>query len=163
MQVTKNKVVAIEYHLTDDDGEVIDSSRGQEPMLYLHGCGNIVAGLESELDGRSTGDQFKLSLTPEQGYGLRDDELFHTLAREDFEDAGDLEIGMQFELPEEEGGLLFTIAEINDNEILIDANHELAGMNLHFEVTVGEIRDASPEEIEHQHAHYPDEDGSDCE
>lgn len=158
MIVSKNKVVAIEYHLTGSDGEVIDSSRGEEPLLYLHGFGNIIPGLENALEGKQTGDRFSVTVAPEEGYGLRSDELIQSFHRDDFEDADEIEVGMQFELPEEEGGQLFTIADINGDEVLIDANHPLAGQTLHFEIVVGEIRDATPEEIEHEHAHYPDED-----
>lgn len=163
MQVAKNKVVAIDYRLTDDDGEVLDTSEGNGPLHYLHGIGNIIPGLESELEGKSVGDKFEISVSPEDAYGERDADLIQTVPKDSFEASEELELGMQFELPDEEGGLLFSIAEIKDDVVVIDANHELAGLNLNFDITVREIRDATPEELEHQHAHWPGDEHHDHE
>lgn len=157
MSISKNKVVAIDYHLTGNNGDVIDSTRGEEPLLYLHGVGNIIEGLEKALEGKQSGDEISVTVGPEEAYGHRSDELIQSFHRDDFEDPDSIEVGMQFQLPEEEGGQIFTVADLNGDEVLIDANHPLAGQTLNFEVVVGEIRDATPEEIEHEHAHYPDD------
>ena len=154
MIIEKNKVVSLEYHLTNDDGETIDSNRGGETLDYLHGVGNLIKGLEEALEGKQAGEEFSLSIPPEKGYGVRRDELVETVARHEFEDPEELEVGMEFELPidEENTTVRVVISEISGDEITIDANHELAGMNLNFEIRVDSIRDASPLEIENQHA-----------
>ena len=154
MIIEKNKVVSLEYHLTNDDGETIDSNRGGETLDYLHGVGNLIKGLEEALEGKQAGEEFSLSIPPEKGYGARRDELVETVARHEFEDPEELEVGMEFELPidEENTTVRVVISEISGDEITIDANHELAGMNLNFEIRVDSIRDASPLEIENQHA-----------
>ena len=153
MQITKHKVVKIHYTLTDDDGEVIDSSEGGEPLEYLHGVGGIVPGLESVLEGKSVGDQIKVSVQPEDAYGEHNDDLLHEVERSHFEGIDDLELGMQFQVDTEGGPMVVTVVEITDENVTVDGNHELAGVPLNFDVTVREIRDAPPEEIDHGHAH----------
>ena len=160
MQVSKNKVVAIDYFLKDDDGQVVDSSEGATPLQYLHGSGEIIPGLERELEGKTQGDQFQVTVNPDDAYGRRNPELIHRLARENFEDPESLELGMIFQTQEEDGGLIFAISEINGDEIVVDANHELAGMTLHFDVIVRDVREATQEEIDQQLAPYPDDDHS---
>ena len=160
MIVEKNKVVFIEYHLTDDDGNVVDSNRDGELLEYLHGVGNIIRGLEQALDGRKVGDTFSIMVPPEDGFGLRRDELVETVDRQEFEDCDNLEVGMEFELPideEENATVRVVISEISGDEITIDANQELAGMNLNFDIRVDSIRDATPEEIENGHVDLDEE------
>lgn len=153
MQITADKVVAFDYILTDAAGELIDSSEGHEPLLYLHGEGGIVEGLERALEGRKVGDQFKITLTPEDGYGERSEDLLQEVPRDQFEGVDDLEVGMQFEADTPDGPLIFTITEVGDELIHVDGNHPLAGETLNFDVTVREIRDATNEELQHGHAH----------
>lgn len=159
MQVAKHKVVAIDYTLSDDDGETIDSSQRDEPLLYLHGEGNIIPGLERVLEGKSVGDQIKVSIAPVDGYGEREEGLRQEVSRDHFDGFEELEVGMQFRAPTdgEEGAeeefIVVTVVEIGDDTVTVDGNHELAGMTLHFDVTVREVRDATSEEISHGHAH----------
>ena len=153
MQITKHKVVKIHYTLTDDDGEVIDSSEGGEPLAYLHGVGGIIPGLEEVLEGKSAGDQFKVSVQPEDAYGDHSEELLHEVERSHFEDIDELELGMQFQVDADDGPMMGTVVEITDDTVTVDGNHELAGIPLNFDVTVGDIRDATQEEIDHGHAH----------
>ncbi|MCA9121019.1 MAG: peptidylprolyl isomerase [Planctomycetaceae bacterium] len=153
MQITKHKVVKIHYTLTDDDGEVIDSSEGGEPLEYLHGVGGIIPGLERVLEGKKAGDQFKLHVEPEDAYGDHDEDLLHEVDRSQFEGIDDLELGMQFQVDTDDGPIVVTVIEITDETVTVDGNHELAGIPLNFEVTVGDVRDATKEEIEHGHAH----------
>ena len=155
MQIADKSVVAIDYTLTDDQGEVIDSSEGGEPLWYLHGFENIVPGLERELTGKKVGDQFQVSISPVDGYGERDTELEQEIARDQFEDVDEIEQGMQFHAETDEGYLVFTVIEVGDDMVTVDGNHPLAGMTLNFDVTVREIRSATPEEIEHGHVHGP--------
>lgn len=153
MQIAKHKVVKLHYTLTDDDGEVIDTSEGSEPLEYLHGVGGIIPGLEVVLEGKASGDQFKISVQPEDAYGDHDENLLHNVERSQFEGIEELEIGMQFQVDTDDGPMVVTVIEITDETVTVDGNHELAGVPLNFDVTVGEIRDATQEEIDHGHAH----------
>jgi FKBP-type peptidyl-prolyl cis-trans isomerase SlyD len=153
MRIAKNTVVAFDYELTDDAGQVLDSSQGQQPLAYLHGSGGIIPGLERELDGKQTGDEFTISVAPEDGYGERNDELRQGVPREQFDEIENLEVGMQFQVDSNAGPMVITVVEIGDAEITVDGNHPLAGMNLNFDVMIRDVRDATEEEISHGHAH----------
>ena len=154
MQIEKHRVVSIDYTLTDDDGQVIDSSDGAAPLTYLHGAGNIIPGLESALEGKTSGEQLNVSIQPADGYGERRDELRQVVERKQFEEIDDLDIGMQFRVPMQDGGqVVVSVVEIRDDEVTVDGNHELAGENLHFDVKIRDVREATPDEIDHGHVH----------
>ena len=84
MQITKDKVAQIHYTLKDAEGNLIDTSAGNEPLTYLHGSGNLIAGMEEGLEGKAQGDKFKLKITPEKGYGVRDAALVQKVPRTSF-------------------------------------------------------------------------------
>jgi FKBP-type peptidyl-prolyl cis-trans isomerase SlyD len=153
MQVQKNKVVAIDYKLTDSKGAMIDSSTNHGPLLYIQGIGNLIPGLEKELEGKKTGDNVKVTIAPKDGYGERNDSLCQVVPRAQFESTEGLEIGMQFEVETEQGELVVSVTKIEGDEVTVDGNHPLAGVELHFDVTIKEIRDASAEELAHGHVH----------
>lgn len=153
MQVAKNTVVAIDYELTDDSGEILDSSEGQGPLSYLHGAGNIVPGLENALEGKSAGDQFQVSVPPEEAYGEKIGELVQVISRENFGEVPDLRVGMQFQVQTDQGYIVFTVTRIDGDAITIDGNHPLAGMALNFKVTVRDVREATDQEMAHGHIH----------
>jgi FKBP-type peptidyl-prolyl cis-trans isomerase SlyD len=155
MQVAKNKVVSIDYTLKNDAGEVIDSSEGQEPLFYLHGCQNIVPGLEKALEGKKSGDRVAVSLAPSEAYGERSDALQQVVPREAFQGIDGLEVGMQFRAESNAGQQIVTITAIDGDEVMVDGNHPLAGETLNFDVTVVDVRDATEEELEHGHVHGP--------
>ena len=155
MQVSDQKVVSIDYTLTDDDGNVLDTSEGNEPLEYLHGAGNIIPGLENAITGKQAGDSLQVSVAPEDGYGEVDEGLQQQVSIESFEEPETLELGMQFQVETDQGDVVVTIIEIGDEVVTIDGNHELAGMTLNFDVTIRNVRDATAEEIEHGHAHGP--------
>ena len=155
MQITKNTVVSIDYVLKDDAGQVLDSSEGAQPLAYLHGTGGIIPGLEAALAGKQVGDELQVSVAPRDAYGERNEALRQAVDREQFNGIEDLEIGMQFRVEAEGGPLVVTIVEIGDDAVMIDGNHPLAGVNLHFSVTVRDVREATTEELEHGHAHGP--------
>ena len=154
MQIEKHKVVSIDYELTNDQGELISSSDRSNPMSYLHGVGGIIPGLERALEGKASGDQVKVSIEPSEGYGERRDELQQVVHRERFGDVKDLQVGMQFQVPTNTGQpLVMTIVDIDGDDVTVDGNHALAGVVLNFDVKVRDVRDATPEEISHGHAH----------
>ena len=153
MKVTKHRVVTIDYTLKDSEGEVLDTSEGEEPLQYIHGTDTLVPGLERRLEGTSPGDEIAVTVEPADGYGLRDDELVVSMPRERFSEIDDLSVGMQLEARNDEGPQLITVTEIGDEAVTVDANHPLAGAVLHFDVSVREVRQATSEEIEHGHVH----------
>lgn len=158
MQISKNKVVSLDYVLTDDQGRVIDRSNEGSTFAYLHGAKNIIPGLEQALEGHKTGDNVKVTVSPEQAYGERDDSLTQVLDRSQFQGVDQLEVGMQFHAGNADGtGIqVVTITKLDGDAVTIDANHPLAGVTLNFDVTVREVRDATAEELDHGHVHGPD-------
>ena len=153
MIAEKDKVVSIDYTLKDPESQVLDSSEGREPLAYLHGAGNIIPGLEAAIDGKSKGDTVSAVIAPEEAYGQRDDALVGKVAKADLEGIPGIAIGSQLQADTPEGPRIVTVVAMDDESVTIDANHPLAGVTLHFDVTVAEIREATPEELEHGHPH----------
>jgi len=157
MQVAQDKVVSIDYTLTGPQGEVLDSSQDRGPLTYLQGVGNIIPGLEKQLEGKSTGDQVKVTVPAAEAYGERDERLVQPVPRDSFKGVERLESGMRFQASGPNGAQgVVTIVSVDQNEVTIDANHPLAGVPLTFDVTVVDVRDATEEERAHRHAHGPD-------
>lgn len=159
MQIADQKVVVIHYKLTDSEGQVIDSSEGQEPMPYLHGAANLVPGLEKELTGKAAGDKIKTVVAPEEGYGHKDANLVQELPRSSFGGVDEIKVGMEFHAQTENGMQVVEVIDLSDDTVTIDGNHPLAGVELHFDIEVIEVRDATETELEHGHIHA---DGGSC-
>lgn len=154
MLIAAQKVVTIDYTLTDDQGNVIDSSKGGEPLAYIHGLGNIIPGLENALEGKKAGDAMNVTVSPAEGYGERDDNLMQAVPRQMFETPDEIQVGMQFQTMTQDGNaMVVTVTEVTPETITVDANHPLAGQQLNFDVTIVEVREASEEELEHGHVH----------
>ena len=153
MQIANDKVVMIHYTLTNDEGDLLDSSKDQDPLAYLHGSGNIIPGLENALTGRSIGDTFNIEVAPEDGYGVRDNEMVQSVPRSAFEGVDNIEPGMQFQAQSPDGIQLVTVIDLDGDEIILDGNHPMAGFTLHFDVEVINIREATQEELDHGHVH----------
>jgi len=154
MTIAKNRVVTIDYTLTDEGGAVLDTSQGEEPLAYIHGTGTLVPGLETALEGKAASAHVSVTVSPDQGYGARDESVIFTIPRGEFEDVQDLTVGMRLELHgEHEEPLLVTVITMDQEEVTVDANHPLAGQTLHFEVDVRGVREATAEELAHGHAH----------
>ncbi len=149
-----NLVVSMNYTLTNDAGEVIDSSAGGEPLNYLHGAGNIIPGLENALTGKVQGDKLNVRVEPAEGYGESNPDMIQAVPRAAFQGVESIEPGMEFQAAGPDGhSQVIKVKEVNGDEITIDANHPLAGEVLNFEVEIVGIRDASEEEIAHGHVH----------
>lgn len=154
--IANNHVVDFNYTLKDDEGNILDQSQGQ-PLSYLHGHQNIIPGLESQLAGKKVGDKFTASVEPADAYGEFDDAAVQEVPRENFQGVDNIEPGMQFQSQTEDGQvMLVTVRDVQDDMVIVDANHPLAGKKLHFDVEITGVRDASPEELQHGHAHGPD-------
>jgi len=154
MLIAANKAVSIDYTLTNDIGEVIDSSAGGAPLVYLQGAGNIIPGLEKALDGKTQGDELTVTIEPEDAYGEYSAELVSTLSRSMFEGVDELEVGMQFHASAPDGQMqIVTIRDLDGDDVTVDGNHPLAGQRLTFQVKIVDVRDASQEEVAHGHVH----------
>jgi FKBP-type peptidyl-prolyl cis-trans isomerase SlyD len=149
MQIAESSFVTIHYTLTDAKGEVLDSSEGPdggEPLSYVHGRGMIVPGLEEALTGKSEGDQLKVTVSPEDGYGQRQEVLIQKVSRDEFPD-GDLEVGMRFRSHGPGGARIVTITALDEDMVTLDGNHPLAGATLNFDVKVVSVREATEKDI----------------
>jgi FKBP-type peptidyl-prolyl cis-trans isomerase SlyD len=153
LMIGDKSVVTIHYTLTDDAGEVLDNSRDGDPMVYLHGANNIIPGLENELTGKIIGATLKVTVAPEDGYGEHSPEAIQKVPRSAFEGVEDIQPGMQFQTEGPQGMQIIVVVEVSDEEVTVDANHPLAGKILHFDVSIEAVRDATPEELDHGHAH----------
>jgi len=153
MQISKHKVVTLDYTLTNDDGEVLDTSKGQEPLAYIHGTGFMIPGLERALEGKSEGDSLSVTVEPRDGYGERDEELVKVVERSMFGGVERLETGMQFQTETEDGVEVVMVAAVEGDKVTVDGNHPLADTILNFEVKIVGVREANKEEVDHGHVH----------
>ncbi|MDG2364109.1 MAG: FKBP-type peptidyl-prolyl cis-trans isomerase [Methylococcaceae bacterium] len=155
MKITENSVVSILYKLSNDAGTILDQSTEDNPLIYLHGQGNIVIGLENALTGKTIGDTLDVTVTPDEGYGNREDYMVETVNRSMFEGLDEISIGKQFHAEGNTGPVVVTVTKIEGDEITIDGNHPLAGENLNFAIEVIAIREATEDELTHGHIHGP--------
>ena len=154
--IGENSVVSVHYKLTDDEGKVIDSSEGGEPMAYLHGAGKIIPGLEKALVGKGEGDSLKVRIEPAEGYGEIDPEGTKVIERAAFEGVESVEEGMSFEAQAPDGApQTITVKKVEGDKVTIDINHPLAGVTLNFDVQIVSVRESTEEERTHGHAHTP--------
>ncbi|WP_322521233.1 peptidylprolyl isomerase [Guyparkeria halophila] len=152
MPVGKDKVVRVFHVMRDDDGAVLADTR-VDGFEYIHGHGNLIPGLEAELEGRAEGDEIEVTVEPEQAYGLHDDEGVIEVPRERIEAQAELAPGNMVEAHGPEGRIEMLILEVGDRTVKVDLNHPLAGFRLHFAARIGLVRDAHPDEIKHGRVH----------
>ncbi len=155
MKVTKNTVVSIDYTLRNKEGEVLDTSSGRTPLVYLHGVGQLIPGLENELEGKEKGSSLNVVIAPADAYGERHDSLYHVVPKSGFTGDEEMHVGMQVQLETDNGPAIAVISNIEGEEVTLDLNHPLAGVELHFDVDVVELREATADEISHGHVHGP--------
>ena len=152
--IGENTVVSMHYKLTDNSGEVLDSSEGAQPLNYLHGAGNIIPGLERALVGKTEGDSLQVEIQPEDAYGEVRPDMIQVVPRAAFQGVESIEPGMAFEARGDGGAApRIVVKEVSGDEITVDANHPLAGVELNFDVQVVSVRAATEEEIAHGHVH----------
>ncbi len=151
--IAKDSAAFFNYTLKDDEGNVIDQSPEGQPLAYLHGHGNIIPGLEKQLEGKSAGETLTATVEPEEAYGQYQEQAIQQVPRENFQGVDNIEVGMQFQ--SEAGGqtMLVTVTDVTDKLVTVDANHPLAGKTLHFDVEITEVRAATEDEISHGHIH----------
>ncbi|MEW6590925.1 MAG: peptidylprolyl isomerase [Pseudomonadota bacterium] len=152
MNIGKNTVVTLTYVVRDLEGKLLEES--DEPVSYLHGgYDNIFPMVEQALEGKAVGEQVDLKLQPVDAFGEFDESLVRIEPREAF--PPNIEVGMQFVGAPVDGGeeLLYTVTDIAEEKVVVDGNHPYAGQAVHFQCVVSDVRAATPDEIEHRHAH----------
>jgi FKBP-type peptidyl-prolyl cis-trans isomerase SlyD len=148
MVITKDTAVTLEYTLSDESGETLESSKGREPLTYIHGTGGLIKGFEEALEGRSPKDSFSFTVKPEDAYGERRPDLLFQAPKEQLSGVSDLVIGMPLRVQTSNGAMVVTVAGIEDDTVLLDGNHPLAGKALTFAVEVLDVRQATEEELD---------------
>jgi len=150
MKIDNNCIVSIHYALSNDNGDQLDQSPKDEPLVYLHGAAGVLPALEAELEGKSGGDQFDVTIQPSDGFGEHQPALIQQAPLSAFPNASELEVGMNLVLQTPDGmDQQVVITAIDGDSVTVDANHPLAGMTLRFQGNVAEVRAASDEEIQH--------------
>ncbi len=155
MQVGVNKVVTFHYKLSEDEGAIFESSYDSDPMVYLHGFGGIISGLEEAMEGRSAGECFSVVVPAAKGYGEPQKGAVKRVSRKHVIQDGKsrLKPGMLIHLNTSEGPTMVTVLKVGLKTIDVNTNHPLAGRTLKFDVQLLAVREAMPEEIEHGHVH----------
>ncbi len=154
--IQKGKVIGIAYTLKSASGEILDQGLASDPLVYLHGYGNLISGLESALEGKEIGFKSNVKIAPEEAYGKIHDSLKQVVDKSAFPEGAELEVGMSFHAHSDDGSpMSIRIEKIEGSNVHIDGNHALAGETLFFDVEVLSERDATAEEISHGHAHGP--------
>lgn len=146
MKIEKMKAVSIDYTLKNKEGEQIDTSIGREPLEYIQGVGALIPGLEKELLGKEKGFKGSVVIAPEDAYGLRNESLIQDIPKDQFGEQ-EVAVGQQFQVMTGQGAQIITVLEVKENEITVDGNHPMAGIELHFEVEVMNVREATEEEL----------------
>jgi FKBP-type peptidyl-prolyl cis-trans isomerase SlyD len=147
MTAATGTVVSINYTLKDKDGNEIDSSVGAEPLEFVQGACYLLPKLEEQIAGKNPGDKFSTVISAKDGYGEYDSGKVVKVPRSDFETDVDIEVGMQFQAQTEDGFAIVRVTEVSDDLVTVDANHELAGKELHFDIEVVDVREASEDEL----------------
>ena len=153
MNVTKDKVVQFHYNLSDADNTVEETTRNGAPMAYLHGHNNMIAGLESAMEGKAVGDTFSATLEPKDAYGEFLPNCEQRIPVKHLQGAKKWRPGMVGTVQTEQGRRQVTVVKVGKFMVTVDNNHPLAGKTLTFEIEIMDLRDASAEEIAHGHAH----------
>ncbi|ADD78805.1 SlyD [Pantoea ananatis LMG 20103] len=156
MKVAKDLVVSLAYQVRTEDGVLVDESPVSAPLDYLHGHGSLISGLENALENHVAGDKFEVHIPANDAYGQYDDNLVQRVPKDVFMGVDELQVGMRFLAETDQGPVPVEITEVEDEHVVVDGNHMLAGQNLNFNVEVVAIREATPEELAHGHVHGAD-------
>ena len=153
MKVAKDIVVSLAYQVRTEDGVLVDESPTTAPLDYLHGHGALIAGLEKALEGRAQGESFDVFIPANEAYGDFDDNLVQRVPKDVFMGVDELQVGMRFLADTDQGPVPVEITEVEDDHVVVDGNHMLAGQNLNFNVEIVALREATAEELAHGHVH----------
>lgn len=153
MKISDNNVVVLHYAVSDSEDTLIDSSYDHSPLAVIQGSHYLIPGLESALAGHEAGDKFEVSVNADDAYGQREDGFVQTVPKAMFEGIEDLAVGSQLRATTDDGEQTVIVIDVQDDEITVDGNHPLAGIDLKFDVEILEVREATEEEIAHGHVH----------
>lgn len=156
LKIQENTVVTLNFTLTNTKGKVIDASEQTGPIVYIQGSKDVLEGIESAVEGLTVNDKTEVKIDACDAYGEYDDNNLSSVPRQAFAGLDQLTVGMQLQEETSDGAILVTIKEINDEQVLVDTNHPLAGQTLHFKLEVIALREATAEELDHGHVHGPD-------
>lgn len=155
MEIEKNKVVTFHYSLKDNDSDYSESTDGKEPAAYLHGYGGIMRGLEREMKGKKAGDEFSVTVRPEDAWGVRDPNAVQRVPIKHLIRPGKLDVGKLVAVNTQQGQYQATVLKVGRFNVDLDFNHPMAGRTFLFDVKIVDVRDATPEELAHRHVHGP--------
>ena len=153
MSISKDKVVQFYYTLKDEAGQTLESNVGADPVAYLHGHKNMMPGVEKALEGRNAGEEFSVTLPPEETYGLRKGDSEQRVPTKHLMGAKKWKPGMMAVVQTEQGQRQVTVVKVGKFMVTVDTNHPMAGKTLTFDLIIADVRDATAEEIAHGHAH----------
>jgi len=153
MKITNSSVVVMHYAVSDSEGTLIDSSYDHKPMAIIQGTGYLIPGLEDALIDHQEGDKFEVAVACDQAYGQRHDEYVQTVPKELLQGVEDLAVGTQLRASTDEGEQTVIVIDVTDEEVTVDGNHPLSGIDLNFDVEILEVREATEEELAHGHIH----------
>lgn len=156
MHVTAHHIISVHYTLTDDNNELIDSTyESGEPMVYLHGRGQMIRGFEKAVSKAKIGQTLTFNLSPSEGYGLRNVNNVQRIPIKYLKHEGKLTLGKSIHVNTDNGVKPGSIIKVGKFNVDVDMNHPLAGKNLNFGVEIVDIRKATEQEISHGHVHGP--------
>lgn len=148
MDIAHRRVATVHFTLSDPSGQRLTTTHGHDPLVYMHGSGSIIQGLEQALEGRSAGEVFTVEIPPEQGFGPRHESLVQQLPRATFTGSSVPAIGEKLRAQTERGPLDVVVTALDADSITVDGNNPLAGRTLRAEVEVVGVRVATPQEIQ---------------
>ena len=165
MTISNNKAVSVNYHLTgklgDGAEELIEQTSVEKPFVFLYGTGGILEDFEKNLNGKKAGDTFDFHIKADKAYGTHNPEYVAEIPKEAFHVDGKFDserviAGAELPMLDSEGHQMHgLVVEVSDIHVVMDFNHPLAGYDLHFAGSILEVRDATPEELDHGHVHGP--------
>ncbi len=153
MKIETNSVVSIHYTLKAEDGQILDSSEGKDPLAFIQGIGQLIPGLEKQLEGQEAGNHIDAEIAPADGYGEYNQDMVLQVDKEGFRGTEELTVGLQVEVELDDGKSIAEVTKIDGDNVTLDLNHPLAGMKLFFSVDIVDVRTATQEELDHGHAH----------
>lgn len=148
MEIADRRVATVHFTLTDEGGNAVASTHGQQPLVHLQGAGGIVPALEQALEGKKAGDRFEVTVPPERGFGPRHPELVQSLPRSAFKGRAEPQVGARLQARTVRGPVEALVTAVDDDSIGVDANHPLAGQTFRLEVEVVDVRLATPDEVQ---------------
>ena len=147
------RVISFNYTLTGPNGKILDSSEGKDPLSFIEGLGHIIPGLEDELVEMKVSQKSVVKVEAAKAYGERQDNLVITVNKKESFGDQEVAVGNQYEMQGDGQNFIFTVVDLKDDDVILDGNHPLAGMDLSFDVEITDIRDATQEELSHGHVH----------